>query len=337
MEVVKELGFSASDDPDEETKDNCIAYKVYLGFLLALSVVTVMLTCWWTTKFCLIFKTRKKLQTLFLFLVTLSSIARLGYFITEFFWRQGECSHSPSRCGEAPVYWLSSTLFSSAIVVNIFNWIYQTLRMRKFITGVRQKQTVHHIVFASFSGLVLVAYIAFVIAMCALDKSEVVLARTFTLIYAITFFLIGVVFIFVGWKFYREYKKFFEEKARKIRMRILLSILVISITFILRGFVNVAYFWIDLNVRFRAQWLRNNSFWYPVLMFSYFTITEIIPTIFLCMGVRNISHQIERKKEENEVQYNLAITDTSNMSITETLNHDSVGSFSRDSQISTSK
>ncbi|CAI2374015.1 unnamed protein product [Moneuplotes crassus] len=321
---------SASDiaSLSEDSRDNCIIYKVYLGMLVFLSVITVVLTCWWTTKFLLIFKTRKKLTTLFLFLLTLSSIARLGYFIMEIVWRQGNCSSSPSRCGEAPVYWLSSTLFSSAVVVNIFNWVYQTLRMKKFITGVRQKQILCHIIFATLSGIVLLAYLIFVISVCALARVDVILARIFTLIYAITFFLIGLIFIFIGWRFYKEFKKFYEDKTKAIRNRVFMSILVISTTFILKGIVNVAYYWADVNIKFRSEWLKQNAFWYPLLLLVYFGLTEILPTAFLCMGIRNIYHQIERKKEI-EPSYNLAMTTSSTESLADTYLSNSVVTINR--------
>ncbi|CAI2370795.1 unnamed protein product [Moneuplotes crassus] len=320
---------STISDSEDETNDSCIIYMIYLSVLLVLSVLTVVLTCWWTTKFFLLFKTRKKLTTIFLFVLTLSSVARLAYFITEIIWRQGECSISVSRCGEEPIYWLSATLFSSAIVINIFNWIYQTLRMKKFITGVRQKQVVHHVLFACFSGLVLLAYFMFLLGVCVFDEGDSVVGRIFTLFYGITFFFIAVVFIFVGWKFYKEYKKFFEDRAKKIKCKIILSITVISSTFAMKGLVNIAYFWGDLNSRFRSEWLRTNTLWYPLLLFFYFTITEIFPTIFLCMGVRSISHQLKKQNEEDN-KCNLAITNTSNGTLAESLNSVSNISVARD-------
>lgn len=130
-------------------------------------------------------------------------------------------------------------MFSLAVVVNIFNWIYQTKRLEKFITGVRAKQGWLHIGFASFATLVSLAYLFFVVAVCSLDGEYITLMSIFTLVYAITFFFIGAIFAVVGWLFYRKYSSLTETSSAKFRCRIFQSVLVISITFILRGFVNI--------------------------------------------------------------------------------------------------
>ncbi|CAI2367664.1 unnamed protein product [Moneuplotes crassus] len=316
----------------EEDRDNCVFYMIFVSLLLMLSLITVILTCWRTTKFILLFKSKKLLTTIFLLLLTLSAIARVSYFSTEIYWRHDQCSVFTSRCKEASVYWLSGTLFTTAMIVYLFNWIYQTLRMKKFITGVRQKQMKHHICFVSLLAIDLLAYAIFVTGVCVFRPSESIVSRLFLLFYGITFLLIALVFIFIGRKLYKEYKRFFEDKAKKIRFKVILSITIISVAFTVKGSVSFAYSWGNILYRYRAEWLKTNSFWYPFLIFLYFTITEIFPTIFLCMGVRSIAHQLHKKRHE-DMDYSLSITSTTSGTLEESFKTASDISVIRDTTI----
>mmetsp|Transcript_17849 Transcript_17849/g.17574 ORF Transcript_17849/g.17574 Transcript_17849/m.17574 type:complete len:167 (-) Transcript_17849:37-537(-) len=127
-----------------------------------------------------------------------------------------------------------------------------------------------------------------------------------TLVYAGTFYLISLTFIIVGINFYRKYKKFSEPQARQIRSRIIISITVISFSFIARGTLNILYYVIDKNSQLRRDWLKNNCVWFPLVMTTYFVIAEILPTLYLCLGLKVATNEAEKRESvegeiENEV------------------------------------
>ena len=224
-----------------------MSFQIYLGIILLISTITVGLTWWWTIKFLRIFRFKKKLQLIFLFTVWLSAIGRVVYFIMEFIWRQGKCSESPSLCSEAPIYWLSSTLFSIAVVINIFNWRYQTIRMKKFREGKRQNQMHIHILFGVFTFIVFISYTGFTLSACYFGKQDDLTFLIFSLIYSGTFLLLGISFVAVGINFYLKFRQVWEDKAKKIKVRIFLSITIISVTFIIRGVLNITSAAFDKN------------------------------------------------------------------------------------------
>lgn len=90
---------------------------------------------------------------------------------------------------------------------------------------------------------------------------------------------------------------------------------MISLTFIAKGLANFGSYWVDLNTNVKEDWLKDNVFWYPLLMSAYFISTEIIPTILLCIGVRNVTNRAQGIQEPSG-EYNLGITQNTNLNST---------------------
>ncbi|CAI2367951.1 unnamed protein product [Moneuplotes crassus] len=280
----------------DEESDTCVYYKIYLGIILFISCGIMAFTIWRTVKFYLRFRCTKKLILIFLLVVCASTVGRVLYFIFEFLWRTGECSMPYNTCAESLMHWLSATLFAIAVVINIFNWIYQTIKMKVFQEGKYKDQTAVHLVFGIFVLVVFLTYIGFVTSSCIFEDSADVIFNIVTLVYAGTFFIIGLTFIIVGINFYRKYKQFNIDQATKIRTRIIMSISVISISFITRGTLNILYYIFDKNARLRREWLKSNSLWFPIIMTAYFIVAEILPTLYLCLGLKVASNQASKKE-----------------------------------------
>ena len=136
-----------------------------------------------------------------------STIGIIIYFILELTMRRGYWNQPPSIWVEAPMSLMFSILFSSAVVINIFNWIYQTIKIKSIQNGRYQNQVIIHILFAFLILSVFLTYMGFVVASWVLDSDEDLLLRVFTLTYWATFLLIGCSFIFVGINFYHTFKE----------------------------------------------------------------------------------------------------------------------------------
>lgn len=293
-----------------DDQDSCVFYKVYLGIILSLSTVAMLLIGWWTLKFIRIFRFKKKLQMWFLFLVFGSTIARVANFSFELYWRGEAWSVPPDFWTESSIYWLSSTLFSSAIVISIFSWIYQLLRIKKFQTGERQYQIPHHIAFGSFLAIVFFSYFGFVFTAWLIESEEMTVFRMFKILYSCTFLLIGVTYIVVAVVFYKNLKKILEEQAKSMKTKIIISVIVISSSFLTRAILNLGMYMFNFNARFNRHWLTENQFWFPLTLTFYFLLSEILPTLYIWMSIKSIEKQLHRKNI-NWDDFNLGITKNS--------------------------
>ncbi|CAI2375465.1 unnamed protein product [Moneuplotes crassus] len=298
------MSCSISSEMWEYQGQGCTFYKIYLGIILFLSVITMSMIGWWTIKFIRIFGCKKKLQFLFLVTVFGSTIARNVSFSLEFYWRVGQCSIPISLCNEAAVYWLSSTLFSAAVIIHIFSFLYQLLRLKKFREGERQNQKLHHATFAGFIMLILFTYLGFVITACVASREERWIFRIFKILYSSTFLLIAVTYILVAVYFYKKVKGMFLEKAKDLKKRIMFSSVVISFSFFLRACLNIGMYLLEFNSRFNRHWLTNNKFWFPLVLTFYFILSEILPTLYICMSIKNIEKKINEQGHESECSNN---------------------------------
>ncbi|CAI2375170.1 unnamed protein product [Moneuplotes crassus] len=298
---------------DRGESGHCLFYMIFLGFTLFLSVIAMIFTGFWTIKFIKIFKARRKLQLLFLLLVDASTVGRVAYFIVEIVWRADSCDKSPSICIEVSLYWLSSTLFSAAIVVNIFSWINQTLRIRKFHYGIRSNKTFFYIAFFIFLALISLIYLGFIISACLSTKEEHTMFKVFKIIYGTSFIVLGVFFIIVGAIFYCQLKKIFKTKAKAMKCQIIFSIISISSSFILRSILTFAMFSFYIYARYRERWLRENTIWFPLILALYFIVSEILPTFYLCMSVKMVEKKIIEKEIQEKSNHKLGLTDDRSM------------------------
>lgn len=298
-----EPGFDTSgmDNHEVDESDTWIFYKVYLGIILAISIGTMIWVIFRTFTFVQVFGTNKKLVLTFLLLVWASTVGRVLYFIFEYIWRMGEWSLSTNEWAESLMHWLSSTLFAGAVVVNTFNWIYQTIKMKKFRHYKYRSPLVVHLFFAIFGISVFLTYVGFALSSWLLEHVHDTIFNIFTLIYSASFFIIGVTYLAVGINFYLKFKVFNRTEAEKIKIRVVLSISIISFSFIARGVLNVLYFVLDKQSHLRRQWLKANNIWFPLIMSAYFIISEILPTIYLWIGLRMATNdEIERNKTIEE-------------------------------------
>lgn len=212
--------------------------------------------------------------------------------------------------------WFSSALYRGSNLLVEFYSLFRSSNNQHFqleVPNYHCKVIVHKILAVSvFVIAVVFVYFGFILGACLKSTRDNVIFTVFSLIYSASFFFIGVTFAIVGTNFYRKLKQAHPEKAREVRFRIFMSISSISISFIMRGLFNLIYTIFDKNTRYRAGWLKDNNPFYPVIMFLYFLISEILPTIFLCLGVRIATNEYA-KTQETEEDNTLGLTKFTNL------------------------
>lgn len=121
------------------------------------------------------------------------------------------------------------TLFSAAMLINVFNWLYQTLRLDKLHTGKRRSQWWIHIIFICAQSVIFLMFILITIVTCGLGREYSSLGLLFGTVYGSIFLVIGIAFAVVGIRFYKKLKSISEVKARKIKCRLTMSIIIVGV------------------------------------------------------------------------------------------------------------
>ena len=214
----------------------------------------------------------------------------------ELIWRNDKWHQDPPICIEGTLHWFTAAVLALAVITNIFNWLYQTLRIEKFKTGKRKNQTCYHIFFVIalifeifiYLGLSMVAWFFF--------KDEPILYRVFSGLYALTFIVVGLTFAIVGIKFYVKFKGASPEFAMKKRFQIFASIAIIFISFLIRGSNNLFAAIVGKDFTLRLEWLENPSFWVAIGAGFYYMIVDVVPSVYLSLGIWIITHEYKERK-----------------------------------------
>ena len=201
-------------------------------------------------------------------------------------------------CLEGSVRWFNSAMFASAVVANTFNWIYQTLRITKFHTGIRRNQMGFHIGFASVITLEILVYVGLVLTSCYLADDLPALFPVFGSLYAGTFLFVGIIFSIVGINFYKKFKTYSPENAKKQKCRIFASILIIFTCFMIRG-INIIFTIIfdDSKNEMALNWIDGNSIVSIILLGVYYFIVDVIPSMYLSFSIWMVTEQYKKKME----------------------------------------
>ena len=258
-----------------------------------------------------------KLTLLFLILLSGASIARMVYFIYESLGRHGDWSIPDSEWFEAVWGWLHVTLFSAAMLINVFNWLYQTLRLDKLQTGQRRSQWWIHIIFVWAQSVIFLIYILIVIVTCGLYKDYSWLAPVFGTIYGSIFIIIGISFAVVGIRFYRKLKSISEVKARKIKLRLTMSIIIVWVCFVLRGVSNITTSTTNFTNITEREALREDAILLPILLLAFYLIVDIIPTVYQSFGVKAV---IDEKNRQTQIKHVSRLTEPNFATVSHEIN-----------------
>lgn len=138
----------------------------------------------------------------FLTMVWFTSIFRVLNYAIQLIWRLFDWKEDPNFWTEGSLAWINATCFSAAVTVNIFNWIYQTLRIEQIRTSKRVKQRYIHIMFVVSLVVIFATYFALWIQSWTHGK-DYYGYKIFTLIYGVNFIIIGNLFMIVGIVFWK--------------------------------------------------------------------------------------------------------------------------------------
>ncbi|CAI2368695.1 unnamed protein product [Moneuplotes crassus] len=278
-----------SSDVSLGNKPSCTKYRIFLTVLLVINTITFALITGWTHKFVKVFRLKKKMQLIFLVLVCLSALGRIFFFGIELAYRKGTCIEPPPICIEGTIHWLNAAMLTSAIISNIFNWLYQTLRLEKMETGSKKDQRGYHIALIVSLVFELIVYLSLTLLACTINNLDKTVFIVFGGIYSSTFLIVGAVFAIAGIIFYTKFKRISPENAKRIKLRVIISIFIIFTSFLIRGATNLIVVILEGDETMRLQWLEKESIGVAIGLSIYFIVVDIIPSVYLSYSIKVIT------------------------------------------------
>ena len=293
MENVALKALAQLENVQKEGEGSWIYYRVSIIILLVFAVIVALWIYYSTVQFLRFVGWGKRMQIAFLLCLCLSATGKVGMIIREFVIRWDNCKNGLGVWEDVSLHWLNSTLFSVAITINIFNWIYQTLRLDKFKTGKRRTQWPYHLAFVLSVSLLFGVFAAIVLTSClTADGHEGMAYNIVAFSFASSFLVLAITFAIVGINLYRKFRQVSHTQARLQKPRIFTSISVIFIWFMIKGIL-LLIFMADFNRDgVIIDWLAENQNYMALILMVYIIIVDFVPTLYQCLSIKWLTHDI---------------------------------------------
>ena len=223
-----------------EERTNWTEFRVWASILFILSIFVTGVILFYTIKFIKLIGFRKKMLLAYLFCLCISAFGRVVAQIVDISLKWNHWDRDPNPWRDVPLNWANAAFFAVAIVINIFNWVYLTLRIEKHLEGKRKNQLHFHVAFAIFLILILGLYGMLTIASWD-ERFTKISAYIIGISYGATFVMISVAYAFVSRKLFVTYTKLSPDLANKQKLRLFTSWTVIGGSFLLRGKVHLIH------------------------------------------------------------------------------------------------
>ena len=115
--------------------------------------------------------------------------------------------------------------------------------------------------------------------------------------------MICFAFIFTGTKFYLKLRKANAEIAVTMRWRIFLSVLIISSLFMFRAVFSIVRGITYFDRSWEEDAWTNNAIGFPIFIFFYNLVVNILPILFLMLSVRMVVRNQKRLSSNGALNY----------------------------------
>ena len=211
-----------------ETDYDCPIFKVISGILAGIWAVVFAMQFYETYQFIKIYRFRSKWLIMYFIMLNITIILRMAYHAQEVLLLYGSWTKSISRCVDGVLSFVTVAVFASAIVFNIFNWLYQIIDINKYFGSNRIPK-----IFIDVALVVIQIWLTGVIILLfyvfwSFTTDYLYFADKVGWIISSIYFVLSLLFIIVGIYYYINLKSFSITKAIQMKRRIILSIFFIS-------------------------------------------------------------------------------------------------------------
>lgn len=216
-------------------------------------------------------------------MLNISIIMRGVNFIWVMGYKFHDCNAQLPQCGEGSLNWGNMVFFVSALIFNIFNWLFTRLKIENLTSSTWSSETrlkvsliIFHIPIAAFGFSTFIVY-------CGLDVTFENSIHFYRAVASVAYLSVSVAFIVVGKMFYNTLKRYSIVQAKEKRKSLIISISVVAIFFFIRGVFNIIRASTAYEVPFENKAWTQNDIGFPIYIFLYLFLWDILPIILITM------------------------------------------------------
>lgn len=258
--------------------------------------------CWMflllgTYQFFKMYKFSNKLLLMFFVMLNLSMIFRTVYFFYQAPYKYRSWRAVP-KWGLSIILYINNLFYSSAILFNLFNWVYHIVTINSYLKN-RDDQRRLNIVIILLVAMQIFNVLVFAVFLLggwgAPETAFGNIKRINDGIMASFFFILATMFLIAGIILYRRISAVSIAKAKVMKKRIIISIILIWIPV----FIRCIFDFLDVGLRFhypfREKSLRENSISYPIFYIFFFTFLDLLPMGFQYITVQMVIRHYSQK------------------------------------------
>ncbi|CAI2371947.1 unnamed protein product [Moneuplotes crassus] len=254
---------------------------IVLAILIAITVLCGVLLIISTFKFIRKFRLRKKLFSLFLITLNLALVFRIIYISRKLYVNRPYHCLEDSSCFRVFATFSPLWMLGSAGVLNSLNWALFCFSVkyfdRKNTRFYKRVKVIICSIFFIVLGIMAISYLTAIGIGCAhpnpVDPSLLLFIDWFGIS---IHFVVCISFVITGLILKKVIKDWNEEVGRKSKNRIIISILVLSIPFLVRVIYLIVKRTSNMD-RFMNLSVMDDTFAAPLVMLFYIIIADLVP------------------------------------------------------------
>ena len=226
----------------------------------------------YSIKFFKIYRFQHKWIFMFLVMINLSILMRMGNFIQELSSRMKNCERMSPKCVDVTFSFFSVLSFISAALFHQFNWQYQILEINMLISRVKNYKLILDAFLVISQFILFWMLISLVISSWATDSKGEILIIIYSYIMASLYIIFACIFAITAYIYLLKLRLFSANKAKQMKNRVILGSALIWSPLFIRGTFLIIRNQLDFEENFVKPSLKNDDWGLPLFIFSYYCL-----------------------------------------------------------------
>lgn len=205
---------------------------------------------------------QNKLLLTFFVMLNFAIIARIVSFFVQYSAKRGTCAHN-HQCVVGGLIFVNAFFYSSAIVVNLFNWFSWIIEINRFSINPNSKNydKLKVILVIIIELALFLIFTLFSVLYCNFDRTKLFdLNRVNGILQLSIFLFLGICYALAGVFLYRKIKEISYSQAKQIKPRIIITVLLISVPIFFRAGINLVDICNNFIHTLRSDSINNDDF-----------------------------------------------------------------------------
>ena len=223
-------------------------------------------------------------------MMNLAYILRLAFFVASYM-SMNHSWNTINRCFYGFVTYINDFLFWTGVTWCLFNWLFllRKITQKSIISGIApvNKYYVNFMFITWIVFMFIVFSVAWGVSWTKTNsnfKTFDIYTRVIRVVVELP--LAGILLITGGILYYR-FKRLLDKYSVGVRIKIILSTLLITLPMIARAILNILWIVYDFRTHLLIESIQENNNWFPTYVLVYYTFADLLP-----MGAQILSFKI---------------------------------------------